>query len=151
MVDFCAPSIFVVVEIDGGQHAEDEERSRDAARTVYLTSNGYRVLRFWNDEVLRRTESVLEVVLEAMRNPLPNPLPERERGLEGTVLVGPIGNRKRSLLSAPRPGGGPGGERSAVGRERGETAPRKTKFGKVLHPTPPSPWRFPIPEVNVKN
>ena len=50
----------LVVEIDGGQHVD--ARRYDAERTRVLEARGYRVLRFWNDEVLLRTEDVLEVI-----------------------------------------------------------------------------------------
>ena len=50
----------LVVEIDGGQHADACEY--DATRTRTLEARGFRVLRFWNDEVLLRTEDVLEAI-----------------------------------------------------------------------------------------
>ena len=77
VVDFVAPLVRLIVEVDGGQHAEDVER--DARRTSFLESQGYRVLRFWNNEVLQQTESVLTTIHEAMvavRSPLsPGPSP----------------------------------------------------------------------------
>jgi len=50
----------LVIEIDGGQHMDAVEY--DAARTRKLEARGFRVLRFWNDDVLLRTEDVLEVI-----------------------------------------------------------------------------------------
>jgi len=43
----------VVIEVDGGQHAENEEK--DVQRSAYLNKMGYRVFRFWNNEVLQET------------------------------------------------------------------------------------------------
>lgn len=58
--DFACFSEKLVVELDGGQHADATEY--DAVRTRYIESNGYRVLRFWNNDVLSNTDGVLEVI-----------------------------------------------------------------------------------------
>ena len=76
IVDFCCLEQKLVVELDGGQHVDNVEY--DDARTAYLESLGYRVIRFWNDDALVRTSDVLEQVLLALA-PHPNPLPEGER------------------------------------------------------------------------
>jgi very-short-patch-repair endonuclease len=60
IVDFASHQLKIVIEIDGGQHAEQLER--DAKRTEFLKAEGYRVLRFWNNEVLRNIDGVLEVI-----------------------------------------------------------------------------------------
>ena len=54
-----------VVEVDGGQHAEGREA--DAARTSRLERLGYRVIRFWNHEVLENVEGVVETILAELR------------------------------------------------------------------------------------
>ena len=54
----------LVVEVDGGQHAGQVEL--DAKRSDYLKEKGYRVMRFWNNEVLKETESVLTVILSSL-------------------------------------------------------------------------------------
>ncbi len=59
VVDFCCRSAWLVVEVDGGQHADDP---RDAARTAVIEAAGYIVLRFWNNDVLANTEGVLEKI-----------------------------------------------------------------------------------------
>jgi very-short-patch-repair endonuclease len=56
VVDFCAPREKLVVEVDGGQHLEQQEY--DAERTNYLESKGYRLVRFNNGEVLDNIEGV---------------------------------------------------------------------------------------------
>ncbi len=61
IVDFVCFEQMLVVELDGGQHAE--RGARDAQRDAWLQAQGYQVLRFWNNDVLQETESVLEVIL----------------------------------------------------------------------------------------
>jgi len=63
-VDFVSVNSKLIIEVDGGQHVTNEEA--DSRRTEYLTGKGYRVLRFWNDEVLTDTETVLEMILSAL-------------------------------------------------------------------------------------
>jgi len=63
----------LIVELDGGQHAE--QVSYDERRTAYLQAMGYRVLRFWNNDVLANTEGVLEVILDTLVKPAPHPSP----------------------------------------------------------------------------
>ncbi|MEN9307004.1 MAG: hypothetical protein RL173_936 [Fibrobacterota bacterium] len=77
IVDFVCHECALVVEVDGGYHAEQVEY--DEARTAWLKSQGFQVLRFWNHEVLRQTESVLRRILEAASAPSPFPSPVGER------------------------------------------------------------------------
>jgi very-short-patch-repair endonuclease len=81
IVDFVCNDAMLIIELDGGQHAEQQEY--DERRTRYLEAKGYRVLRFWNNEALTKIESVLEVILEAVASPPPHPDPlsagEREQ------------------------------------------------------------------------
>ncbi|MGE4159971.1 MAG: endonuclease domain-containing protein [Planctomycetota bacterium] len=62
VLDFYCPEVKLAIELDGGQHAADDERARDAERTTYLESRGIKVLRFWNTDVLINTEGVLESI-----------------------------------------------------------------------------------------
>jgi very-short-patch-repair endonuclease len=72
IVDFVSHSLKIVIEIDGGQHAVQSKQ--DAMRTKFLESEGYRVLRFWNNEVLGNIEGVLEVIQSAcLTSPTPAP------------------------------------------------------------------------------
>ncbi len=59
IVDFVCHQKKLIIEIDGGQHAMSE---LDKRREQYLMGKGYRVLRFWNNEVLRNIDGVLEVI-----------------------------------------------------------------------------------------
>ena len=65
VADFACLSEMLVVEGDGGQHADEVER--DAVRTAWLEQEGYRVLRFWNNEVLENTDGVVEAIVRALR------------------------------------------------------------------------------------
>lgn len=77
--DFACHTHRLVIEIDGGQHAES---ASDATRTSYLEASGYRVLRFWNNDVLGNIDGVFETIIGALRvaPPTPDPSPPRERG-----------------------------------------------------------------------
>jgi very-short-patch-repair endonuclease len=66
VVDFVCTEHHRIVEADGGQHAESEA---DAERATWLERHGWRVLRFWNNDILANTESVLETILEALGAP----------------------------------------------------------------------------------
>jgi very-short-patch-repair endonuclease len=64
VLDFACLEQKLVVEVDGGQHAESE---RDRQRTAWLEAQGWRVIRFWNNDVLSNPESVSARLTEAMR------------------------------------------------------------------------------------
>jgi len=67
----------MIVEIDGGQHAENAEQ--DKIRDTWLREQGYKILRFWNNEVLANMEGVLETIRENCKSHPPlNPLPSME-------------------------------------------------------------------------
>jgi very-short-patch-repair endonuclease len=78
IVDFCCHERSLVVELDGGQHCTEQVRDQD--RTQDLQQRGYRVLRFWNNEVLVNTEAVLEHIRNNLNLPSPNPSPASGRG-----------------------------------------------------------------------
>lgn len=63
IVDFLCDDARLIVELDGGQHAESRS---DEARTAFLEGAGFSVLRFWNNEVLSNTEGVLERIKESL-------------------------------------------------------------------------------------
>jgi very-short-patch-repair endonuclease len=82
VVDFASHNLAIVIEIDGGQHAQ--QMQRDAARTRFLKSEGYRVLRFWNNEVLANVDGVLDLIQSAiLATPTPTP-PHKGEGKERT-------------------------------------------------------------------
>jgi very-short-patch-repair endonuclease len=84
IVDFVSFHRHLVVEVDGGQHADSEN---DERRTHWLEGQGFRVLRFWNNEVLSNTGGVLDTIMTASANPSPGtplrgapPSPTRGQG-----------------------------------------------------------------------
>jgi very-short-patch-repair endonuclease len=79
VVDFCCESAHLIIELDGGQHAE--QRAADAERTAALEAQGYLVLRFWNNDVLRNMDGVLQTIVDTAspEPPHPSPLPDGER------------------------------------------------------------------------
>jgi very-short-patch-repair endonuclease len=73
-VDFVHFEKKVVVEVDGGQHNDEAVRLQDEERSAWLASQWFRVLRFWNNEVLLNTDSVLEVIHSVLsERPAPSP------------------------------------------------------------------------------
>jgi very-short-patch-repair endonuclease len=62
MVDFACPAIRLVIEVDGSQHGESAARIRDETRTKWLEAQGYRVVRFWNNEVTTNMEGVMDAI-----------------------------------------------------------------------------------------
>jgi very-short-patch-repair endonuclease len=97
IADFCAPGVMLVIEVDGSQHADS---AGDIVRTSYLEKRGYRVMRFWNNEVLTMTEAVLETIYAEViaRTSPPAPL----RSGEGSSQV--VSSLQPSALG--RRGGG---------------------------------------------
>ena len=73
--DFVARSIGLVIEVDGGQH----EDAVDAERTRYIEAQGFRVIRFWNNDVLGNLDGVIEDIMRVVADmPAPNPSRKRE-------------------------------------------------------------------------
>jgi very-short-patch-repair endonuclease len=77
VVDFCCIEQKLMVEIDGGQHNHD----RDAPRTGALNALGYRVVRFWNNEVIENLKGVMTVLVSELTSPHPIPLPQTGEGV----------------------------------------------------------------------
>ena len=86
ILDFVHFGARLVIEADGGQHAESPN---DAVRDAWLAREGFRVLRFWNDQIFKDTEAVLESILQALTEAPPSPptpLPRGERGATPTRI-----------------------------------------------------------------
>lgn len=102
IVDFACYDARLVIELDGGQHAEQQQA--DAARTAWLESRGFQVLRFWNNEVFENLDGVLTVIRDAaITEPSKkSPSPSMGEGWDGggTFL------RRPPSLTLPRKGGG---------------------------------------------
>ncbi|MGH6726641.1 MAG: endonuclease domain-containing protein [Pseudolabrys sp.] len=91
IADFAWHAGKLVVELDGGQHAT-AQRAYDAKRTAWLESQGYRVLRFWNNDALKTPHSVGEAILTVARersampeNPTPDPSPQGGGAQTGAI------------------------------------------------------------------
>jgi very-short-patch-repair endonuclease len=69
IADFCAPRNKLIIELDGSQHLDQEEY--DSERTAFLEAKGYRLLRFWNSDVMNKITDVMGVVLEELEKPGP--------------------------------------------------------------------------------
>jgi very-short-patch-repair endonuclease len=88
VVDFVCVESLLIVEVDGGQHQERAAYDHRRDRTLRL--RGFLVLRFWDNDVLLRTEEVLEQIYRAVqqRNPSPpTPLPQAGEGSEAAALT----------------------------------------------------------------
>ena len=64
--DFCCPKAKLIIELDGSQHLEQE--AYDEERTKFLNSLGYRVIRFWNNDVMNNIDGVILAIIYAMGN-----------------------------------------------------------------------------------
>ncbi|NLU46341.1 MAG: endonuclease domain-containing protein [Euryarchaeota archaeon] len=82
VLDFFCHRSGLVIEVDGGQHAERSQEEADQERDTWLREQGLRVLRFWNIQIMNDTETVLRAIHEALTEarPHPRPLSRRERG-----------------------------------------------------------------------
>jgi len=66
IVDFYCHELRLVVELDGSEHLDDSQTFYDEERTKLLNSSGIRVIRFWNNDVLKDTETVFMVIWEEL-------------------------------------------------------------------------------------
>ena len=108
--DFACPKHRLIVELDGGQHVRDCER--DARRDRELEKHGYRVLRFWDNDVLARTQDVLAAIHDVLSSS-PQPSPQRGEGEDTTAgrsspQRGEGGGREVCRFSIPSPFQGEG-------------------------------------------
>jgi very-short-patch-repair endonuclease len=78
IVDFLSVEKKLIIELDGGQHAD--ANCGDAERDVFIKGEGYQVLRFWNNDVLKNTEGVLETIRRELIKPAPSPQPSPPEG-----------------------------------------------------------------------
>ena len=88
VADFACLSHRLIIEVDGGQHTVTQ--FRDNKRTRWLESQGYRVIRFWNNEVGENLEGVTETIRLALRDVTPHPSPPPQGGRGSRVRVGEL-------------------------------------------------------------
>ncbi|MDP2878940.1 MAG: endonuclease domain-containing protein [Sulfuricella sp.] len=77
IVDFVCFESRLIIELDGGQHADQEDA--DKIRDQWLNSQGFQILRFWNNEVLTNLEGVMQCIHVAL-SPSPRPSPVKGEG-----------------------------------------------------------------------
>jgi very-short-patch-repair endonuclease len=98
--DFACHHHRLVIEVDGGGHAVDQQIVADARRTAFLNARGYRVLRFWNNEIFNQIDGVMSTIYQA----LIVAAAEREGEL-GASVVPPPGAAARRHPPRQRAGG----------------------------------------------
>jgi len=81
IVDFACLERRVIVEVDGGQHIDQEQY--DTKRDAWLKSQGFQLLRFWNNQVLKEMDAVKDVIMNAL-NAVPPPKPPPQGGRKRT-------------------------------------------------------------------
>ncbi|HTL39285.1 MAG TPA: endonuclease domain-containing protein [Methylomirabilota bacterium] len=69
IVDFCCLKKRLVIELDGGTHNSDSQKLKDKIRQDYLEKSGFKVLRFWNDDITNHLSIVKEKIFNALFNP----------------------------------------------------------------------------------
>ena len=82
VADFACMAARLVIELDGSQHNTDANRLKDERRTRWLESEGFRVIRFWNNDLVHNMDGVLETVYAALygsRDAEPSPLKHNRR------------------------------------------------------------------------
>ncbi len=84
IVDFCCPKKKLIIELDGSQHID--AKHYDERRTLYLNRMGYRVMRFWDNEVTGNIEEVLLVIKSECEKPTPPSAPLPGKGGETAVV-----------------------------------------------------------------
>ncbi len=80
--DFACHEKRLVIELDGGQHGQKLHAAADAERDAYMQNNGYQVLRFWNNDVMRNLDGILQTIADALSSPSP-PSPDPSPPLRG--------------------------------------------------------------------
>ncbi|HEX4889327.1 MAG TPA: endonuclease domain-containing protein, partial [Alphaproteobacteria bacterium] len=99
IADFCCFDAKLIIEIDGGQHAHESRAAKDSERTLCFQRDGFRVLRFWNNEILTNAEGALTQIAVALgidwAQESPHPLPTPERSLGFAQAGGPLPQGER--------------------------------------------------------
>jgi very-short-patch-repair endonuclease len=93
IADFACLAARLIIEVDGSQHGTDGGKRRDDARTRWLNAEGYRVLRFWNNDVMSEPKSAMEAIYRALDVTPPrlpsadDPPPQGEGGLSALGVM----------------------------------------------------------------
>jgi very-short-patch-repair endonuclease len=146
IADFCDHTARLVIEVDGAQHGEPRGLASDKRRTRWLESQGYRVLRFWNIEVLTNiggVEIAIKVALGMLREDGTQP-PERTLA---TLALERLRKKARQLVRSRTPRKARSSRRSGQGESRNVPSPLvgegqgggEPQVSKVGSPPTPSP------------
>jgi very-short-patch-repair endonuclease len=82
IIDFVCLSKRLIIEVDGATHSTSEEQSRDGKRQQYLERQGFRVVRFSNEDVFNNLDGVMDTIVHELTTPTPTP-PRKGEGLSG--------------------------------------------------------------------
>ena len=107
VADFACLAARLIIEIDGSHHGEEPNKTRDEERTRWLESEGYRVLRFWNNDIAQNPEGVLDVIYAALygsRDAEPRALKHKRKRADGADAVHPTPARSARRPSPSRGG-----------------------------------------------
>ena len=104
IVDFVCFEKNLIIELDGGQHLENQNIEHDKRRDEFLEKSGYTVLRFFNTDIFKNIEGVLECVYDNVIPPTPNPPPQggRESAKTPTPNPPPQGGRESAKISTDK-------------------------------------------------
>jgi very-short-patch-repair endonuclease len=114
--DFACREAGLIVELDGGQHADSDG---DRRRTAFLTAEGYSVLRFWNTEMFENRDGVLQSILAALQG---NPSPDLRFA---PATLSPTGRGTRGARASSAAGARNSSEARPIPLPVGERSPRK--------------------------
>ena len=137
IVDFICQERGLIVEVDGGQHAE--QTHCDEQRDAWLRERGYRVLRFWNHEVMQQLDGVLERIRREVVAPSPpSPLPSTGEGSKEASPVDSLPHagegEEGDLTPAPSSGDGRGDNAASPAARRIDTTGDANKCAPSLAP-----------------
>ena len=88
-LDFFCEEASLAVELDGSGHGHPGQQSHDAEREKFLTSQGIKVLRFWNSHLRRNAQSIRDTIFEELQRRAPHPLPDYTRSASGKMVERP--------------------------------------------------------------
>ncbi len=90
IVDFVNLEKRIIIELDGGQHAEEGNANKDRIRDVWLIEQGFKVLRFWGHEIFENKEGVLDSIRLELIAPSPNPSREGRGKSNRARIIPPL-------------------------------------------------------------
>jgi very-short-patch-repair endonuclease len=81
-LDFFCEEASLAIELDGSGHGRPDQQSHDAEREKFLTTQGIKVLRFWNSHLRRNKQEIRDTIFEELQKRAPHPLPNYTRPLD---------------------------------------------------------------------